>query len=96
MSCSTFIALLKPSSRVGEKEVLTYSERSFHLLPDGRYDTPHHPLFRTLNEEHCGDFYQPCEPGIKPNVGPRMPWQDIHAKIEGPAARDIMMNFVER
>ena len=25
-----------------------------------------------------------------------MPWQDIHAKIEGPAARDIMMNFVER
>ena len=66
------------------------------LVSDGRYDTPHHPLFRSLNDEHLGDFYQPCEPGIKANMGPRMPWQDIHVKIEGPAARDIMMNFVER
>ena len=25
-----------------------------------------------------------------------MPWQDIHARVEGRAARDIMINFVER
>lgn len=65
-------------------------------LTDGRYDTPSHHLFRTLPTEHRDDFYQPCEPQIKANVGPRLPWQDIHAKIEGPAARDVMINFVER
>ncbi len=26
----------------------------------------------------------------------RLPWQDVHAKVVGPAARDIMVNFVER
>ena len=66
------------------------------LYADGRYDTPSHHLFRTLPTEHRDDFYQPCEPQIKANVGPRLPWQDIHAKIEGPAARDVMINFVER
>ena len=66
------------------------------ISADGRYDTPSHHLFRTLPTEHRDDFYQPCEPQIKANVGPRLPWQDIHAKIEGPAARDVMINFVER
>ena len=66
------------------------------MSADGRYDTPSHHLFRTLPTEHRDDFYQPCEPQIKANVGPRLPWQDVHAKIEGPAARDVMINFVER
>ena len=66
------------------------------LISDGRYDTPEHSLFGTLLNEHKGDFYQPCEPNIKSQYGPRMPWQDIHARVEGPAARDIMKNFVER
>ena len=35
-------------------------------------------------------------PLIKAIHGPRMPWQDIHARVEGRAARDIMINFVER
>lgn len=49
-----------------------YCRKKFtKCVSDGRYDTPHHPLFRSLNEEHSGDFYQPCEPGIKHNVGPR-------------------------
>ena len=66
------------------------------FFTDGRYDTPQHFLYRSLTDEHKDDFYQPCEPSIKANTGPRMPWQDIHVKLEGPAARDIMMNFVER
>ena len=27
---------------------------------------------------------------------PRMPWQDVHCKIEGPAAHDVFANFVRR
>ena len=30
------------------------------------------------------------------NVGPRQPWHDIHAKVEGPIALDIKQNFEER
>ena len=28
-------------------------------LCDGRYDTPHHPLFRTLQTTHKDDFHNP-------------------------------------
>lgn len=66
------------------------------LFADGRYDTPDHSLFRSLAGDHKDDFYQPCEPNVKSATGPRLPWQDIHAKLEGPAARDVMVNFVER
>jgi phospholipase D1/2 len=27
---------------------------------------------------------------------PREPWHDIHAKVEGPAAVDVAINFIER
>ena len=66
------------------------------FISDGRYDSPQHSLFQSLFNEHRDDFYQPVEPGIKASEGPRMPWQDIHARVEGRAARDIMINFVER
>ena len=29
-------------------------------LCDGRYDTPEHPLFRTLQKEHLDDYHNPC------------------------------------
>ena len=64
-------------------------------LTDGRYDTPEHPLFRTLPTEHSNDFYNGCCTSSV-NVGPRQPWHDIHAFIEGPAALDVHTNFVER
>lgn len=28
-------------------------------LCDGRYDTPHHPLFRSLEKEHKDDYHNP-------------------------------------
>jgi len=43
-----------------------------------------------------GDFYNNCVVGATVNVGPREPWHDCHAKVEGPAALDIMKNFEER
>ena len=65
-------------------------------ITDGRYDTPEFPLFSTLNTLHAGDFYQNCTPGATMTTGPREPWHDIHAKVEGPAAKDICQNFMDR
>lgn len=33
---------------------------------------------------------------LDPAKQPRMPWQDVHVKIEGPAAADLAFNFVLR
>lgn len=29
-------------------------------------------------------------------MGPRQPWHDLHCKIEGPAAYDVLKNFEQR
>ena len=29
-------------------------------------------------------------------MGPRQPWHDLHCKIEGPAAYDVLTNFEQR
>ncbi|KAJ9173515.1 hypothetical protein P3X46_016638 [Hevea brasiliensis] len=61
----------------------------------GRYDTPQHPLFRTLETVHKDDNRNPTF--MEPGVGcPRQPWHDLHCKIDGPAAYDILTNFEER
>eukprot|EP00667_Euglena_gracilis_P001605 EG_transcript_1604 len=65
-------------------------------LASGRYDTPTHSLFGTLHTVHKDDFYQPCHPGLDPRVGPRQPWHDIHCRLEGPVARDVLQNFEDR
>lgn len=33
---------------------------------------------------------------IDPARQPRMPWQDVHSRIEGPAVSDLLRNFVNR
>ncbi|XP_004298738.1 PREDICTED: phospholipase D beta 1-like [Fragaria vesca subsp. vesca] len=61
----------------------------------GRYDTPEHPIFRTLQTVHMDDNHNPTFSDRV--VGcPRQPWHDLHSKIEGPAAYDILANFQER
>ncbi|XP_061361286.1 phospholipase D delta-like [Gastrolobium bilobum] len=63
-------------------------------LCDGRYDTPEHRLFRDLDTVYQGDYHNPTfSAGSK---GPRQPWHDLHCKIEGPAAYDILTNFEQR
>ena len=72
---------------------------SNNLLPDitnGRYDNPTFPLFRTLFSKHAGDFYQNCTMGTTAMSGPRQPWHDIHARVEGPIVRDVLANFADR
>ncbi|KNC82703.1 hypothetical protein SARC_05021 [Sphaeroforma arctica JP610] len=64
-------------------------------LCDGRYDTPKHPIYRTLQSIHKDDYHQ-VWPGITQEHGPRQPWHDIHSKVEGPAALMVKTNFVDR
>lgn len=66
-------------------------------LCDGRYDTQFHSLFRTLDNAHHDDFHQPNFPGAAINKGgPREPWHDIHSRLEGPIAWDVLYNFEQR
>ena len=65
-------------------------------LTVGRYDTPKHQLFSTLKTTHGDDWYQNCHPELDAAYGPRQPWHDIHSKVEGPAARDVLNNFEMR
>lgn len=65
-------------------------------LCDGRYDTPEHSLFRTLKTVHKDDYHNPTLMGTVDSGGPREPWHDLHCKIEGPAAYDILKNFEQR
>ncbi|CAN4125754.1 unnamed protein product [Withania somnifera] len=64
-------------------------------LCDGRYDTPEHPLFRTLQTVHSDDYHNPTYAGSTTGC-PREPWHDLHSKIDGPAAYDVLRNFEER
>jgi len=61
-------------------------------ITDGRYDSPEFQLFKTLKTDHKGDFHSKCFPDLDVGhelIGPRQPWHDIHAKVEGPIAKDI-------
>jgi phospholipase D1/2 len=66
-------------------------------LCDGRYDTPYHSLFRTLDTVNHDDFHQAnfAEATIAKG-GPREPWHDIHSRLEGPVAWDVLFNFEQR
>ncbi|KAL5575587.1 hypothetical protein UlMin_017286 [Ulmus minor] len=66
-------------------------------LCDGRYDTAFHTLFRTLDTAHHDDFHQPNFTGACISKGgPREPWHDIHSRLEGPIAWDVLYNFEQR
>jgi len=64
-------------------------------LTGGRWDTPRKSLFRSLQKEHKEDFYTTW-PSVCAADGPRQPWQDIHCKLYGPIARDVLKNFEQR
>ncbi|KAK7318749.1 hypothetical protein RJT34_03456 [Clitoria ternatea] len=63
-------------------------------LCDGRYDTPEHRLFDDLDTVFHNDFHNPTFQIS--SCGPRQPWHDLHCKIDGPAAYDILTNFEQR
>ncbi|CAL0306514.1 unnamed protein product [Lupinus luteus] len=63
-------------------------------LCDGRYDTPQHRLFVDLDTVFHNDYHNPTFQIS--SYGPRQPWHDLHCKVEGPAAYDILTNFEQR
>ena len=66
-------------------------------LCGGRYDTQYHSLFRTLDNVNEQDFHQPNFNGASiESGGPREPWHDIHSRLEGPIAWDVLYNFDQR
>ncbi|GBG34460.1 Phospholipase D alpha 1 [Hondaea fermentalgiana] len=67
-------------------------------VTSGRYDDSDKPLFASLNRAHKDDYYQNCLPAdvADPEQGPRQPWQDIHTRITGRAAADVLKNYIER
>ncbi len=65
-------------------------------LTGGRYDTPDHELFKTLLNEHDGDFRNSNAKMLSPYQGPREPWHDIHCYVEGLIAYDVFLNFHDR
>jgi len=65
-------------------------------LTQGRFDSPEFPIFKTLRSFHSGDFRNKCYPGVTEETGPREPWHDIHSQLRGPAALQVMENFLER
>uniref|UniRef100_A0A0D9XG78 Phospholipase D n=1 Tax=Leersia perrieri TaxID=77586 RepID=A0A0D9XG78_9ORYZ len=63
-------------------------------LCDGRYDTPEHRLFKDLDTVFDNDYHNPT---FSSNAkGPRQPWHDLHCRIDGPAAYDVLKNFEQR
>ncbi|KAK1316627.1 Phospholipase D alpha 1 [Acorus calamus] len=64
---------------------------------DGRYDDEHHTLFRELDTTYADDFQQKNFKGADlRHGGPREPWHDVHSRLEGPAAWDVLANFEQR
>ena len=78
----------------------------------GRYDTSSHKLIELSNEkkiydwpgidysnvrirdfENVSDFKADL---VDREVDPRMPWHDVHCKLEGQVVFDLCRHFVER
>jgi phospholipase D1/2 len=64
-------------------------------LTYGRFDDNGYPLFRTLQTIHRDDFHNACS-DVSSRNGPRQPWHDIHARIQGNGILDLLQNFEER
>ncbi|XP_038982403.1 phospholipase D alpha 1-like [Phoenix dactylifera] len=66
-------------------------------LCGGRYDDENHTLFRNLDTTYVDDFQQHNFPHADlRHGGPREPWHDVHSKLEGLAAWDVLTNFEQR
>ncbi|KAL3693763.1 hypothetical protein R1sor_007414 [Riccia sorocarpa] len=65
-------------------------------LCDGRYDTPSHFIFRHLDTVYKDDYHNPTFSTKAEAGGPRQPWHDLHCRIDGPAAYDVLTNFEQR
>eukprot|EP01102_Stenamoeba_stenopodia_P004549 TRINITY_DN1484_c0_g1_i4.p1 TRINITY_DN1484_c0_g1~~TRINITY_DN1484_c0_g1_i4.p1 ORF type:complete len:1275 (-),score=210.16 TRINITY_DN1484_c0_g1_i4:125-3949(-) len=74
----------------------------FGRYEDGRYllcdkDAELYPGRDYTNYAHSPDRYGPPFIDVLDRfTQPRMPWQDVHMKVNGEAARDVALNFIQR
>jgi phospholipase D1/2 len=67
----------------------------------GRYDTAAHPVF-DLSGPYLGDWYNTTlradwQGYVRPAPdSPRMPWHDVHCRLEGDAASAVAVSFITR
>lgn len=68
-------------------------------LYDGRWDNKDHAINPYDNAAFAGDHYNPCISDMnrqRLKTWPRMPWHDVHIRLQGPSVADVLKNFVER
>lgn len=62
----------------------------------GKWQVPYaDPGFIDIASNGAGHD-SPLRKTLDPARQPRMPWQDVHARVEGPCVYDFMRNFVKR
>lgn len=88
----TDVAAYKPD-KIGDRELVAFCGGMD--LTYGRWDTPKHTLFSTLETDHATDFHNACFDVNLP-YGPREPWHDVAAMLSGPVIRDFVRCFEER
>ncbi|KAH9569186.1 hypothetical protein CY35_03G118900 [Sphagnum magellanicum] len=87
--------LIVDAPSLGDQRIVTSFVGGLDLC-DGRWDTPTHSLFANLKTFHKNDFHNPTFSAMVDAGGPREPWHDLHCKIEGPAAYDVLTHFEQR
>lgn len=88
-------SVLVDSEAIGGRRKITAFIGGLDLC-DGRFDTPEHHLFRSLGTFHKDDYHNPTFTAGIDSGGPREPWHDLHCRIDGPAAYDVLYNFEQR
>lgn len=59
----------------------------------GRFDTPRHSLFQTLDDIHNDDFYNSVFSHHKKKGVPREPWHDCHSRVRGDIVWHMLNHF---
>nr|GEW74308.1 phospholipase D delta [Tanacetum cinerariifolium] len=77
----------------GNNEKITAFIGSLDLC-DARYGTLEPMLFHDLDTVFKDDIHQPTI--LAGTKAPRQPWHDLHCKIDGHAAHDVLLNFKQR
>eukprot|EP00026_Physarum_polycephalum_P001626 Phypoly_transcript_01628.p1 GENE.Phypoly_transcript_01628~~Phypoly_transcript_01628.p1 ORF type:complete len:834 (-),score=126.09 Phypoly_transcript_01628:740-3241(-) len=66
-------------------------------LAHNRWDTQEHRLCEVVPGHHPGqDYRNPFIEKAERNLHPRMPWHDVQIGIDGEAAHDVAINFIQR
>eukprot|EP00026_Physarum_polycephalum_P001703 Phypoly_transcript_01705.p1 GENE.Phypoly_transcript_01705~~Phypoly_transcript_01705.p1 ORF type:complete len:1035 (+),score=140.85 Phypoly_transcript_01705:73-3177(+) len=66
-------------------------------LAHNRWDTQEHRLCEVVPGHHPGqDYRNPFIEKVERNQHPRMPWHDVQVGLDGEAAHDVAINFVQR